>query len=135
MTNKKQIKSTAIAGLIGVGVGVAVGILTAPKSGKETRKDIVDGSVKLKDELFKRYHDVQTSLSEAIDHAISQLNSFKGSSKESLEDLIAKAKDAEFKALDIFRAVKAGESDNKDLDKAVDHANKAKENLVKYLNK
>ena len=38
MTNKKQIKSTAIAGLIGVGVGVAVGILTAPKVVKKPAK-------------------------------------------------------------------------------------------------
>lgn len=135
MSNKNNIKNTAIVGLIGLGTGLAIGYLTAPKSGKETRQDIANNSLKFKEEQFKRYNDVQASLSEAIATGVKQLKNFKGSSQQMLDELIGQAKDAEYKALDIYRAVKSGEATDKDLDKAITHANKSKENLFKYLSK
>jgi gas vesicle protein len=42
-----------IGGLIaGTAMGIAIGMLLAPASGNTTRKRIVDGSVKLKDDLL-----------------------------------------------------------------------------------
>lgn len=50
-----------IGGLLaGAAVGVAIGLLLAPASGKETRKRIVDGSKKLTDGL-------KNSVEESID--------------------------------------------------------------------
>jgi gas vesicle protein len=135
MGSKQQAKKVALAGIVGVAVGLAIGILAAPKSGKETRQDIKDATGKFKDELFKRYGDVQTSLSETIEEAMGRISDFKGSAQESLESLIDQAKNAEYKAKDVYRAVRHGEADDKHLDKAIDQANKAKENLSKYLNK
>jgi gas vesicle protein len=42
-------KSMAVGILIGVAAGVAIGFLTAPKSGQETREMIKDKVVELKD--------------------------------------------------------------------------------------
>ena len=47
-----------IGGLIaGTAIGVAVGMLLAPTSGQKTRRKIVDGSLKLKDDLMASVDD------------------------------------------------------------------------------
>ena len=57
-----------IGGLIaGTAVGIAIGILLAPTSGEKTRRKIVDGSLKLKDELM-------TSVDDSIESVRKQLN-------------------------------------------------------------
>lgn len=134
MTNKKTVKTAAIASLVGVGVGLTVGYLTAPKSGKETRADIANKSREIKEDIVERYDALHVSLAEAIEAGMAQLSQLSGSSKKALEGLIEQAKEAEYKAVNVFRAVKNGESDDKNLDRALDHAAKAKNNLKKYLN-
>lgn len=65
MKNAKKL----IGGLIaGTAIGIAVGILLAPTSGQKTRKRIVDGSLKLKD-------DVMTSVDDSIEKIRKQINS------------------------------------------------------------
>lgn len=134
MTTKKTVKTAAVAGLVGVGVGLTVGYLTAPKSGKETRADIARKSREIRDDLAERYQELHESLAEAIEAGMAQVSELSGSSKRALQDLIDRAKDAEFKAVNVYRAVKNGESDDKNLDRALNHANKAKNDLKKYLN-
>jgi gas vesicle protein len=57
-----------IGGLIAAtAVGVAIGLLLAPASGKNTRKRIVDGSMKMKD-------DFMSSVDSSIDALRRQLN-------------------------------------------------------------
>lgn len=41
----------AIGALLGAAAGFVAGILTAPKSGKETREDLKDTAVKVKDDV------------------------------------------------------------------------------------
>ena len=134
MTSKKTVKTAAIASLLGVGVGLTVGYLTAPKSGKETRADIANKSREIRDDLVARYEAVQASLADTIEAAMEQVSQLTGSSKKALQDMVEHAKEAEYKAVNVFRAVKSGESDNKNLEKALNHATKAKDDLKKYLN-
>ncbi len=131
----KNTKAVAILALVAFGAGVATGLLTAPKSGKETRDDLKKASGKLKEELDKRYSEVQGSLSETIDQAMSQVGNFRGSAQDKLEELIDQAKQAEYKVKDVYRAMRHGDADDKNLDKAIDQANKAKNHLFKFLNK
>jgi gas vesicle protein len=131
----KNTKAVAILALVAFGAGVATGLLTAPKSGKETREDLKKASGKLKEELDKRYSEVQGSLSDAIDQAMSQVGNFRGGAQEKLEYLIDQAKQAEFKVKDVYRGMRHGDVDDKNLDKAIDEANKAKNHLFKFLNK
>jgi gas vesicle protein len=52
-----------IGGLIaGTAMGIAIGMLLAPASGESTRKRIVDGSVKLKDDLLTTVDDSMENL-------------------------------------------------------------------------
>ena len=52
-----------IGGLIaGTAMGIAIGMILAPTSGASTRKRIVDGSVKLKDDLLTTVDDSMENL-------------------------------------------------------------------------
>jgi len=52
---------------LGLGLGVAIGVLFAPKSGEETRKYIRDKAVEGKDYLKRRAEEVRESAGEAIE--------------------------------------------------------------------
>ena len=58
-----------IGGLIAAtAIGVAIGLLLAPSSGQQTRKKIIDGSLKLKD-------DFRSSVDASIEALRKQINS------------------------------------------------------------
>ena len=62
-------ESKLIGGLIAAtAIGVAIGLLLAPSSGQQTRKKIIDGSLKLKD-------DFKSSVDASIDALRKQINS------------------------------------------------------------
>jgi len=73
-------KGKAKWGIIGVIGGAIAGVLFAPKSGKETRKDIKDGATKAKDEIGKK-----------ASHAKEEVGKKVTSAKEGAEDLADKA--------------------------------------------
>jgi gas vesicle protein len=63
-----------IGGLIaGAAMGIAVGLLLAPSSGEKTRKKIVDGSLKLKNDFMSSVDSSIESLRKQINAKIDQL--------------------------------------------------------------
>lgn len=50
----KIAKVAGITAVVGTSLGVAAGVLFAPKSGKETRADIAEKTVKAKDEIVEK---------------------------------------------------------------------------------
>lgn len=52
--------------IIGAAAGVVAGILTAPKSGKETRADIKNKAMELKDEAADQADKAKTKLDETV---------------------------------------------------------------------
>jgi len=86
MKNSKKL----IGGLIaGTAIGIAVGILLAPTSGEKTRKRIVDGSLKLKDDLMASVDDSIEKVRKQINTKIDQLTK---SGKEVINHASEKAK-------------------------------------------
>lgn len=53
--------------LIGAAAGVVAGVLTAPKSGKETRADIKNKAIELKDEAADQADKAKGKLDETVD--------------------------------------------------------------------
>lgn len=53
--------------IIGAAAGVVAGVLTAPKSGKETRADIKNKAMELKDEAADHADKAKTKLDETVD--------------------------------------------------------------------
>lgn len=131
--SKDSNKKFAIGALIGAAAGVITGLLTAPKSGKETRKDIKDKAGKVFAEAEKQLKSLHTELGELIERGSKQLDSQKGKAKIELDKAINSAKNAQLKAKEVISAIRSGETVHPELEKAIKDVSKAKEHLSKYL--
>nr|MCU0667559.1 hypothetical protein [Patescibacteria group bacterium] len=107
--------------------------LTAPKSGKETRQDIKKASEKFKKDAAAKIQETKEELSELIDQANVKVRELSDKGKKELDELVVKAKAAQAKAAEVFSAVKSGEAEDKDLQKALEGAKTAKNHLAGYL--
>lgn len=134
---KKQnvAKRVAIGSVIAGIAGYLAGILTAPKSGKETRKDIKDAASKSLAQAEKELKKLHTELDKIIKQAKANSDKLNTKAKVELDALIVKAKDAKEKTREVLSAIHEGGADNKELDKAIKEANDSIEHLKQYLKK
>ncbi len=131
----KRTKRFAIGAVVAAAAGYVAGILTAPKSGKETRKDIKDTAVRTYNAAEKELKTLHTELSKLMDEAGKKANEFKGGAEKNLHKAVEAAKVAKEKARELLSAVHEGDADDKDLDNAVKEAKKAAEHLKSFLKK
>lgn len=132
---KKTIKKVAVGSAVAGAAGYLAGILTAPKSGKQTRKDIkkaADKGVKGAEAELKNLHvDVEKAAKDA-----KKAGAKAGTkAKKELNELVDKAKASKDKATAVVSAVRRGEASDEDLAKAVKQASHALHNLRTYLKK
>ena len=132
---KKSKRNIALGTLIAAGVGYAAGLLTAPKSGKETRKDIQKAAIKAKKEAEKKLKTLHGDLSKLIDQAKAKSTKLSASAKSELDHAIEVALVAKKKVSEVLSAIHEGESDDKDLQKAIKDVNSAIEKLKTYIEK
>jgi len=120
------------AGLMAV-AGYIAGLLTAPKSGRETRADIrttAEGAVTATERELKKLH---TELTDVIDEVSDRLSSFKN--RKEVGDALDRGRDAKQKAREVLSLLHDGETDDKELKKAIADATKAIEHLRDFLRK
>jgi gas vesicle protein len=129
----KRAKKFAIGTVVAAAAGYVAGILTAPKSGKETREDIKDTAVKTYQTAEKELKELHTELNKLMDEVGKKAGEFKGAAQKNLDKAMAGAKIAKEKARELLSAVHEGDAEDKDLDKAVKEAKKAVEHLKSYL--
>lgn len=132
---KNTAKKFAIGAAVAAAVGYLAGILTAPKSGKETRQDIKDTTQKGVGEAEKQLKQLYTELTDMIDQAKAKGSDLSAKTREQLDGLVDKAKESKDKARELLSAVHEGEADDKDLQRAINDASKAIEHLRDYLSK
>jgi gas vesicle protein len=128
-------KKFALGTLFAAAAGYLAGILTAPKSGKETRKDLKDATAKGLSEAEKQLKKLHTEMNAMLTKAKTEAGSLKGKAREDLDAAIAKAFGVKEKAREVLSAVHEGSADDKELKKAIDDATKSIEHLKKYLAK
>lgn len=128
-------KTLAMAGLLIAGASYLAGILTAPKSGKETRKDILDNAVKAKIQAEKKLKKGHSELTSLISQAEKKKKNVNEKTKKELEHAIDKANDAKEKAREILSAIRVGEVSDPNLQAVIEEVKLAKKNLVTYLKK
>lgn len=129
----KRTGKFAAAAILAAVAGYVAGILTAPKSGKETRKDIKDAAQKRITELEKQLKKVHTELSAHITKVKKEAASLKGRAKKEADTLIERATKAKDKTRVALSSIHGGEADDKELQKAIDDAEKAVEHLKQYI--
>jgi gas vesicle protein len=132
---KGSMKKVALGAVIAAAAGYLAGILTAPKSGKETRADIKDTAKATVSAAEKELKTLHTELSKLMDEARGRAGELKGVAQENLDKAMVAAKVAKEKARELLSAVHEGDADDKDLKKAIDEANKAVDHLKTYLKK
>jgi gas vesicle protein len=130
-TGRKIAIGSAIAGTI----GFLTGILTAPKSGKETRRDIHAAADKGIDEVENDIKKLQAEIDKLVKQAQANKAKLSKSAQKELNELVDKAKANKVKAGTVLNAVRAGEAEDRDLDRAVKAANRSLTHLRKYLKK
>ena len=128
-------RKLAIGTLVAGAAGYVAGILTAPKSGKETRKDLKDVADARMADAEKQLKKLHTELTDLIGQAKDSSNKARGKAKDQAQDLADKAGVAKQKVRELISAIHEGEADNKDLQRAMDDAQKAIKHLRDYLKK
>lgn len=131
----KLLKRLAVAAGFAAVAGYLAGILTAPKSGKETRADIKNAAKLGKGEAEKKLKQAVSDLGDLIDQAKKRGGDMRGKAGQELEDLMDKARAAREKAREVVTAIHDGDAEDDDLRLAVEQANTALKHLGEYLKK
>lgn len=131
----KRSTKFAVGALLAGAAGYVTGILTAPKSGKETRKDIHDTAQKAQTEAEKRLKKAHTELQQLLDSGQKRAKQATATTKQGYEDALKQARQVKDKAKSVLTAFHEGESTDKDLQQAVDEADKAITHLKEYVTK
>ncbi len=128
-------KKIALGAALSAIAGYVAGILTAPKSGKETRDDIKEKAVETYTAAEKELNKLHTELGDALTEAGTKFGDFRGRGKKSLDEAVSKGQKAKDKAREMLSSLHDGEADDRDLKRAITEATKAVENLRTYLKK
>lgn len=131
----KSIKKIAIGAAFAGAAGYLAGVLTAPKSGKETRTDIADATQRGITEAEKDLKKLHTELGNLLTEAKDRGTDLGGKTQKELGELLNKAKDTKEKAREMLSAIHEGSAEDKDLRKAISDANKAVDHIKDYLKK
>jgi gas vesicle protein len=93
----KTVKKLAIGAAVAGAAGYIAGILTAPKSGKQTRGDLADVTQRGISEAEKDLKKLHTELNDLLGQAKDKSNNLSGKTQSELNDLLDKAKDTKAK--------------------------------------
>jgi gas vesicle protein len=128
-TGRKVAVGAVVAGI----GGFVAGILTAPKSGKETRAELAEQASAVKNDAEIELAVAQRELGIVIKDAQAKTANLGAKAKEELNEALIRAKDAQSKAVIVMKAFKAGQAEDPELNKAVKQAKQAQKNLGKFL--
>ncbi len=123
----------AIGALLAGAVGYVTGILTAPKSGKETRDDIANKAEDIKESAEEQLQRAHDELADLIKAAKDKSLALGSKARTEFNEAVVAAKDAQNKTAHLLKAVRAGEADDPQLNKALKQAKAAAKNLSKYF--
>jgi len=86
--NLKVAKVASLTAVTGAALGSVIGMLFAPKSGKDTRSDIADKAIETKDKLSEK----GTELKEKLDSKVTEGKKDIKDAKEKISDYLASKK-------------------------------------------
>lgn len=122
------------AGALAAGlIGYAAGILTAPKSGKETRKDIKDAVSQAKTEAEKKLKSLLSDLNTNLDKAKAKAAKLSGKAKTDLNKAIENATKTKQRVRELLSALHDGDVSDPELSEAMSDAKNALRRLKEYV--
>jgi len=130
-TAKKLAAGAALAGA----AGYLAGLLTAPKSGRETREEIRSATGSKISEVEKQLKNLHGELDSLAGEAKGRGDDLNGKAQKELHKLAETAKDSKDKVREVLTSVQKGKATDKDLTKAVADAKHAIDHIKDYLKK
>ncbi len=131
----KNNTNLALGVIVAAAVGYAAGLLTAPKSGKETREDIKKVAINTKRQLEVKLKSLSADASQLLKDANTRLKTLSGAAKTELKEAIVRAQMAKDKAREVLSALHEGEADDEDLNNAVQDLKTSLQHLKIYASK
>lgn len=128
-TGRRLAIGTVLAGAF----GYVTGILTAPKTGRQTRRNIADKADDLKESGIEQLQSANDELNELIKTTKHKSVALGSKARIEFNEAVVSAKDAQNKAARVLGAIKAGEAEDPSLSKALKQAKQAQKNLSKFL--
>lgn len=129
----KTVKHLALGAAVAGAAGYLAGLLTAPKSGKQTREEFRRAAGDNATEVERQLRTLQTELSNLVDEAKGKGDDLGGKAQKELRKLVDGAKDSKDKAHNVLTAVQDGKANDKDLSRAISDAKHAIEHIKDYL--
>ena len=128
-------RNIALGGAILAGASYLAGILTAPKSGRETRKDLNRAARQAKAEAERKLKLAHSELNTLLEKLEAEIK--KGTTKvdQELKDTIKQGKEVKVKARELISALHEGEAEDHDLDVAVKEVRAAIKHLKSFAKK
>lgn len=132
---KKGIKKWAAGAALAGVIGYIAGIVTAPKSGQETREDIKKATSGAVSQSEKQLKGLYLSLDELTKNAVLKSKSMRDAGKKELNAAIVSANTAKNKLKLVMRALHEGNDSDEDLNAALEDGKEAKRNLMVFFRK
>lgn len=129
----KDVKNVGMALIVGLSAGYALGILTAPKSGKDTRDDLKEVGSKAYKAAEARLKGSYEDLSEVIANASRQTKKLGAKGRAELDDLLAAAHDAQGRVKQLITSVRRGDATEDQFEDVVKAAQVAKDKLEDFI--
>ena len=98
--------------IIGAVAGVVTGLLTAPKSGKETRQDIKNKAGELKGSAERKLKEAHKELDKLSNEAKAKAKELQGKAKDEMDSYAKKADDLKERVKGAITSIKSGDDDN-----------------------
>lgn len=131
----KIAKRLAIGAAVAGAAGYLAGLLTAPKSGKETRAELKQSGVTNMSEVEKQLKLLHTELGKLVDETKDTSNDMSDKAQKEFKKLVESAKDSKEKLREVISAIHEGDAADKDLNDALSDAQHAIEHIKDYLKK
>lgn len=130
---KRRTGKLALGAAVAAGIGYAAGVLTAPKSGKETRKEIQSSALKVKREAEARLKTMHSNLTSLIGKVKHQSVNLGKKAQDELDKALDQANTAKDKAREILSAIHEGEANDSELQAAIDDVKRATDHLKSFV--
>jgi len=131
----KIAKRIAIGAAVAGAAGYLAGLLTAPKSGKETRDELKQSRANSMSEVEKQLKLLHTELGKLVDETKETSNDMSDKAQKEFKKLVDTAKDSKEKLREVISAIHEGEAADKDLNNALSDAQRAIAHIKDYLKK
>lgn len=130
---KDSTRRFAIGAFVAAAAGYVTGLLTAPKSGKETREDIKEAATVGIHEAERQLKRLHTELTDVLAQAKDGSDKLSGKARDELDLAVTATKQVKEMVREILSAVHEGRADDQELQKAIGDAQDAVKHLKSYV--